>query len=184
MKEIILASQSPRRKELLGKIVTDFICEPADIDEGIDESFPIEEEIKRLATQKAETVLKKHPDSIVVGSDTVVVIDGKVLGKPVDQEDARRMLESLSGKTHEVITGICVMSNEKIEADTVTAQVHFASLSKEEINEYLSGDEWCDKAGAYAIQGKASVFIEGITGDYYCIMGLPVRRLYEMLKSF
>jgi septum formation protein len=183
MKKLILASQSPRRKELLEKCGIPFTCEPADIDETIDDSRDLSEEIKRLSLAKAAVILKKHPEAVVVGSDTIVAVDGRVLGKPKDRMEARKMLKMLSGHTHQVITGLSVLSSSRQFQDVSISHVTFASLSDEEIDAYVSSGECDDKAGAYAIQGGAGKFITNIDGDYYAIMGLPLNSVYEELKS-
>ena len=183
MKQIILASQSPRRKELLEKCGYAFLTEPADIDETINEDQNLCEEIQRLSRRKAEHVLEKHPDSVVIGSDTIVVVDNRVLGKPKDQEDAKSMLKQLSGRAHQVITGICIMSNERGYTDAESSDVHFSGLSDQEILDYIATGECDDKAGAYAIQGYGAKFITRIEGDYYSIMGFPLHLVYEELKN-
>ena len=183
MKKLILASQSPRRRELLEKCGIPFTCEPADIDESLNEENDLAEEVKGLSLRKAKAVLKKHPDAIVIGSDTIVTADGKVLGKPADREDACRMLAMLSGRSHEVITGLCIMSTKRIYQDVSVSHVTFAPLSEEEILNYVSSGECDDKAGAYAIQGGAGKFITRIDGDYYAIMGLPLNSVYKELKN-
>lgn len=183
MKKLILASQSPRRRELLEKCGIPFTCEPADIDETIDDSRDLSEEIKRLSLAKAAVILKKHPDAVVVGSDTIVAVDGKVLGKPKDRMEARKMLKMLSGHTHQVITGLSVLSSSRQFQDVSISHVTFAPLSDDEIGAYVSSGECDDKAGAYAIQGGAGKFITNIDGDYYAIMGLPLNSVYEELKN-
>lgn len=183
MKKLILASQSPRRRELLEKCGIPFTCEPADIDETIDDSRDLSEEIRRLSLVKAAVILKKHPDAVVVGSDTIVAVDGKVLGKPKDRDEARKMLKMLSGHTHQVITGLSVLSSRRQFQDVSISHVTFAPLSDDEIGAYVSSGECDDKAGAYAIQGGAGKFITNIDGDYYAIMGLPLNSVYEELKN-
>ena len=183
LKPLILASSSPRRQELLEKTGIPFTIDPADIDETIDLSHPIEEEIQRLAFRKAEAVFARHPEAIILGSDTVVYCQGKVLGKPKDAEDARRMLGMLSGHRHEVITGLCLLSDRRRYNTVSTAYVTFDVMSEEEIENYIASGEPFGKAGSYAIQGKASCFITGIEGDYYSIVGLPVHLVYEELKN-
>lgn len=182
-KQLILASQSARRKELLAKIGIPFSVDAADIDETIDFSKPIREEIQHLAYRKAKTVFTRHPDGVVIGSDTVVVLDQEVLGKPENNRDAEQMLRRLSGRVHQVITGVCILSSLRCHQEVSVAEVTFASLSEEEIHAYVSGGEPMDKAGAYAIQGKGACFITGIQGDFYTIVGLPVQRVYMELKS-
>jgi septum formation protein len=183
MKKLILASQSPRRRELLEKCGIPFICEPADIDETITEGNDLSDEIRRLSRRKAEAVLALHPDAVVIGSDTIVAIDGKVLGKPQDRSEAKQMLQMLSGNTHQVITGLCVISSSRCFQDVSVSHVTFAPLSSDEIDAYVSSGECDDKAGAYAIQGGAGRFITNIDGDYYAIMGLPLNSVYEELKN-
>lgn len=183
MKKLILASQSPRRRELLEKCGIPFTCEPADIDETIDDNRDLSEEIRRLSLVKAAVILKKHPDAVVVGSDTIVAVDGKVLGKPKDRDEARKMLKMLSGHTHQVITGLSVLSSRRQFQDVSISHVTFAPLSDDEIGAYVSSGECDDKAGAYAIQGGAGKFITNIDGDYYAIMGLPLNSVYEELKN-
>lgn len=183
MKKLILASQSPRRRELLEKCGIPFICEPADIDETITEGNDLSDEIHRLSRRKAEAVLALHPDAVIIGSDTIVAVDGKVLGKPKDRNEAREMLQMLSGNTHQVITGLCVISSRRCFQDVSVSHVTFAPLSSEEIDAYVSSGECDDKAGAYAIQGGAGRFITNIDGDYYAIMGLPLNSVYEELKN-
>lgn len=183
MKKLILASQSPRRRELLEKCGIPFVCEPADIDESIDDRNDLSDEIRRLSRRKAEAILRLHPESVVIGSDTIVAVNGKVLGKPADREDAAKMLKMLSGNTHQVITGLCIISSERVYQDVSVSHVTFAPLSKKEIEAYVSSGECDDKAGAYAIQGGAGKFITNIDGDYYAIMGLPLNLVYEELKN-
>ena len=183
MKKIILASQSPRRKELLEKCGYPFEIDVADIDESISNTKDLNEEIRQLSIRKAKAVLERHEDCIVIGSDTIVVIDHEVLGKPHTKEEAKEMLEKLSGKTHQVITGIAIISNQRTYSNTSTSYVTFEVLSKEEIDKYVATNEPMDKAGAYAIQGIASRYIKNINGDYYSIMGFPVSMVYEELKN-
>ena len=182
-KPLILASSSPRRQELLQKTGISFTIDPADIDETIDLSLQVEEEIQRLAFRKADAVLRRHPDAMILGSDTVVYCQGEVLGKPKDAHDARRMLGMLSDHRHEVITGLCLLSNRRRYSTVSTAYVTFGPMSEEEIDAYVSCGEPFGKAGSYAIQGKASCYITGIEGDYYSIVGLPVHLVYEELKN-
>ncbi len=184
MKQLILASQSPRRRELLEKCEIPFICIPADIDETMDLMNDPAEEVKILSHRKAEHILKLHPDAVVIGSDTIVAIDGKVLGKPQSHEEAAEMLRALSGHTHQVITGLSVLSNEKEYLDVSVSDVTFAEMSEEEVQAYIATGECDDKAGAYGIQGFGGRYITGIHGDYYAIMGLPLQMVYAALKQF
>jgi septum formation protein len=181
--KIILASQSPRRKELLEKCNVSFICDPADIDETMDTGNDLNIEIQNLAYRKADAALQRHPDDLVIGSDTIVVLNGEVLGKPKDEADAFRMVKELQGKTHEVITGLCFLSRKRKYTDVSISKVTFAPMSDEEIKEYVSTGECMDKAGAYGIQGYGGKYITKIEGDYYTIMGLPLNLVYEELKN-
>lgn len=182
--ELILASQSPRRKELLELLVQDFTVCPANVDETLEPGLPMTEQVARLAARKAEAVRAGHPSAAVIGSDTVVVCEGVVLGKPLDEDDARRMLNLLSGRTHEVITGVALaLPDGRTMQDAVVTRVHFAEMVRPEVSAYIRSEESMDKAGAYGIQGRGARFITGIEGDYYSVMGLPVRRLYEMLRE-
>lgn len=181
MKKIILASASPRRQELLSNITTDFTVCPADADETLPEGLSIEKQIETLAKRKAEAVLEQNPDKIVIGSDTMVVVDNKPLGKPKDKEDAIRMLKMLSGRKHKVITGVAVLCKEKKLINHRTTKVKFRVLTEHEIESYVATGEPMDKAGAYGIQGLGSVLVEGIEGDYFSVVGLPVSLVYTML---
>lgn len=183
MKNVILASASPRRQELLKLCGIPFSCIPADIDETIDPSGDLKEEIMRLSFRKAESILRENPDAVVIGSDTIVVIDGEILGKPVSEQDAERMLEKLSGRTNHVITGLCILSGKRKYLDCTVSDVMFAKLSEEEIRAYVQTGECMDKAGAYAVQGLSARFITGICGDYYSVMGFPLHLAYEELKN-
>lgn len=184
MKPILLASQSPRRKELLSILQLPFETAAADIDEKIDVTLPIHEEIMRLAYAKASHFQTQYPDHIIIGSDTLVLMNQIVLGKPKDEEEAKAMLRSLSGNTHQVITGVCLLSKEKTECFYQLSHVTFFPLSEEEIQKYVATKEPMDKAGAYGIQGYAMKFIKEIQGDYYAIMGLPIAQLYQHLKDY
>lgn len=179
--ELVLASQSPRRKELLTLLGQPFRVQVASVDETM-EDLPIEQAIARLSYRKAAAI-GADADQIVIGADTVVVLDGKVLGKPADAEDAVRMLQSLSGKTHQVMTGVCVLKGERALTHTEVTEVTFRPLTDREIRDYVATKEPMDKAGAYGIQGGAARFVEGIRGDYYTVMGLPVCRLGLMLEK-
>ncbi len=181
---MILASGSPRRKELLSILNYPFEVIPSDYEETINENNKLEEEIKKLSFGKAKTVFDLHPNDLVIGADTIVTINNKVLGKPKTPEKAFEMLKELSGKKHTVITGVTIINKEKHDTFAVLSDVYFNKLSDDEINEYIKTNEPLDKAGGYAIQGEASKFIKKIDGDYYAIMGLPVSELYIRLKQF
>lgn len=181
--QVILASASPRRQELLKYIFKKFEIKPADVDETLDKNIKAENVAEYLARKKAGFIAEKYPEALVIGSDTTVVIDNNILGKPNDKEDARRMLNTLSGKIHKVITGVSVFYKGKELSFSEVTEVVFFNLLKDEIEEYLKTDEWKDKAGAYGIQGKAGMFVEKINGDYNNVVGLPVARLNRYLKN-
>lgn len=184
MKEIILASQSPRRKELLEEVGLRFRVEPAQIEEHLDESLPITQAIEQLAKEKAMPIALRHPQCIVIGADTLVAVDGLVLGKPADEADAARMLRMLSGRRHQVIGGVALLcGNEEVLFHCVS-EVRFFPLREEEITAYIRSGEPMDKAGAYGIQGLGRLFVESICGDYFNIVGLPVSRLMRALDQF
>ena len=182
--KIILASASPRRKELLAQIGLDFEIMVSDKETDIDSDDP-KEACKKQAIQKAEDIVKKaesiYKNYIIISADTIVALDGEILGKPKDRSDAKRMLEAISGRTHRVYTAVCVYNSikGKYESFVEDTLVEVAKLSKEEIEDYLSKKEPYDKAGAYGIQGYFSRYIVGIEGDYYNVMGLPIGRLYR-----
>lgn len=184
--KIILASQSPRRKELLERMgIKDFETISPNVDESAFHGLPPEELVRRLSAEKAAAVAGKvGEDAIVIAADTVVALEGAVLGKPADELDAFKMLSALSGVRHQVYTGVTVCrGGEKQTAHEVT-DVTFRELSEREIEDYISTGEPMDKAGAYGIQGYGALLIQGISGDYYNVMGLPVCRLSGMLARF
>lgn len=183
MKKIVLASKSPRRRELLEKCEIPFVCDPADIDETLDTSLCFEEAIKELSFQKAKEVLKRNEDSVVIGSDTIVTIDGLVLGKPKNRIQAKETLRLLQGRTHKVITGVCILSENRCFKDVSVSEVTFARMDDTEIDMYVNTGECDDKAGSYGIQGFGGRYITQIKGDYYAIMGLPLNIVYEELKN-
>lgn len=180
---LILASKSPRRKELLSLITSDFEVIPATGEERADRSLTPSEYVTELAKHKAEEVAAKHREDVVIGADTVVAVDGEILGKPKDADDARRMLTLLSGREHYVYTGVCISTGSRNASFCEGTRVSFFSLSDHDIDGYIRTGEPFDKAGAYGIQGIGALLVSGITGDYYNVMGLPVGRLYrELLK--
>lgn len=185
-KPIILASASPRRKELLTNIGLKFQVIPSSIEENPGEAFSYEK-IEQVAREKAMDVVGKvdYP-VIIIGSDTVVTIDNKILGKPEDENDAFNMLRLLSGRTHKVVSAIAVHDSEtgKTKTASVTSEVEFRELTDREIRAYINTGEPFDKAGAYAIQGKAGTFVRAIKGCYSNIVGISVFKLAEMLKEF
>ena len=181
---IVLASKSPRRKELLSLLDLDFTIITADIDETMNPTLPVADEVARLSYEKAAAIKPQvSPDAIIISADTVVELGGTVMGKPSDTNEAFNMLKSLSGNTHNVLSGVTVMQNEKIITKTVITQVNFRELTDNEINEYIKTGDPMDKAGAYGIQGRASKFVSGIVGDYFNVVGLPVCTLSLMLKE-
>lgn len=179
---IILASQSPRRKELLGLFHIPFTVRVADIDETMDLTKPVADEVARVSCAKAEAVTRE-PDDVVIAADTIVVCDGQVLGKPADPEDACRMLRLLSGRDHQVMTGMTVLRGDKKLVCTEITDIHFRTLSEAEIRNYVATGEPMDKAGGYGIQGGAALFAQRMNGDYYNVMGLPVCRLAMLLQQ-
>lgn len=180
----ILASASPRRRELIKLINPQTICEAADIDETLPNNIPAEEAPEFLACQKAIFISKDHSDSLVIGCDTVVIINDTILGKPKDEKEAFYMLTLLSGRTHKVITGCCLAMGKKTLSFSVESEVKFYNLSEQDINNYIATGECSDKAGAYGIQGKGSLLVEKINGDYFNIVGLPVAELNRKIKEF
>lgn len=180
--QLILASQSPRRKELLGLFRIPFTVRVADIDEAMDLGKSPFEEVARVSRLKAEAVAREQ-DDVVVAADTIVVCQGEILGKPVDEADAFRMLRLLSGKDHQVMTGMSVLRGETAVTCTEVTDIHFRALSDREILAYIRTGEPMDKAGSYGIQGGAALFAEKMVGDYYNVMGLPVCRLWQILKT-
>ncbi|MGN1329661.1 MAG: Maf family protein [Eubacterium sp.] len=178
---IILASKSPRRKELLSIITEDFVIKTANVDETLPESISPDKAVEYLSKIKAEPF--KNKKDTVIGADTVVAIDGKILGKPKDKADAFSMLRILSGKEHSVFTGVTVIKNNKSKTFSVETRVKFFELTDEEINTYISTGEPFDKAGAYGIQGKGSLLVEKIDGDYFNVVGLPVSKLAKALNN-
>ena len=179
---LILASQSPRRRELLGLTGLDFIVRVADIDETMDPAKAPCDEVARVSRMKALAV-SREPDDVVIAADTIVVCEGKVLGKPKDEEDAFRILRLLSGRYHEVMTGMTVLRGDEIITHTEVTRIHFRDLLPEEIRAYIASGEPMDKAGAYGIQGGAALFADEMVGDYYNVMGLPVCKLSMILRS-
>lgn len=180
--QLILASQSPRRQELLKLFRLPFTVKIADIDENMDAAKSPYEEVARVSAMKARAVAHES-DDVVIAADTIVVCDDVVLGKPQDEQDACRMLRLLSGKDHQVMTGLTVLKGDRVMTCTEVADIHFRPLSDNEILSYVRTGEPMDKAGAYGIQGGAALFTERINGDYYNVMGLPVCRLRQLLAT-
>ena len=178
---LILASASPRRRELLCLFGVPFVIRAADIDETMDPEKGAFEEVARVSREKA-LAAPHGEDDIVVAADTIVVCAGKVLGKPHSEEEAKRMLRLLSGRDHQVMTGCTVLAGDRCETFTEVTDLHFRELSEREIARYVASGEPMDKAGAYGIQGGAALFCTHIVGDYYNVMGLPVCRLGQTLR--
>lgn len=183
--KLILASKSPRRRELMEKLQAPFLCEPSGVEEIIPEEIGVEKTAEYLSMIKAEDIYRKHAGQgkTVIGSDTVVVLDGVIYGKPKDRTDAFRMLKELSGKTHRVLTGVSIRSDEGRENFTTQTGVEFYDLTDEEISRYLDTGEPFDKAGAYGIQGYGALLVKKIDGDYYTVMGFPIAEIYQRLKK-
>ena len=180
---LVLASNSPRRRQILSDAGISYILRPSDVAEELHSDESPSDYVRRLAEEKAFAV-PIGQDEIVLAADTVVVVEGRVLEKPRDHADAFRMLSLLSGRGHEVLTGICLRSESQKIVDTATTRVHFARLTVDEIEEYVRSGEPTDKAGAYAIQGLASKFIDRIEGCYFNVVGLPMALVYQHLKKF
>lgn len=181
--KLILASASPRRAELLRNARIGFTVSEAEVPEVRRPQEWSEDFVRRIAGEKARAVFLKHPDKFVLGADTVVVVDGQVLGKPTDAQDATRMLRLLSGGTHLVTTGVCLLGRDTEDTRAETTAVSFSPLSDTEIAEYVVTGEPMDKAGAYAIQGIASRWVSHLDGCYFNVMGLPVPLVYRMLRE-
>lgn len=178
---LILASQSPRRIELMERLKLPFKVVISHVDEMIDRPTDIKEIPSVLATRKATAIFNQHPQDIVIGADTIVVIDNQVLEKASTPLEAREMLIKLSGKTHTVYTGVCILSPMGKTIFTSQTDVSFYDLDENEINRYLSTQEWQDKAGAYAIQGFGSLMIEKIRGDFFTVVGFPIAQIHRAL---
>lgn len=179
--QLILASQSPRRRQLMGLFRVPFTVRVADIDEKMDPAKAPFDEVARVSRLKAQAVPREDDDT-VIAADTIVVCQGKVLGKPKDEAQAVAMLSLLSGRDHQVMTGLTVLRGSRCETCTEVTDIHFRPLSHKEIRAYVATGEPMDKAGAYGIQGGAALFAEKMVGDYYNVMGLPVCRLGQILR--
>ena len=178
---LILASKSPRRRELMEYMEEEFEIASAEVDESYDESLSPAKVVEYLSCIKAMPF--KNEKAIVIGADTVVAIDGKILGKPKDEEDAFLMLKTLSGKEHKVYTGVTLIKGEEVKTFSVETKVYFYPLTDNEIKEYIKTGEPMDKAGSYGIQGKGCLLIEKIDGDYFNVVGLPVSRVKKELDT-
>ena len=178
--KLILASQSPRRKELLGLLGIPFTIQVSQADETMDPGADPAMQVGQVSRRKALAV---DGGDVVIAADTIVVCDGQILGKPKDPADACRMLRMLSGRTHQVMTGVTVRRGDRLETCTEVTDVTFRAMSEKEIARYVASGEPMDKAGAYGIQGGAAIFAEKLCGDYYNVMGLPVCRLGKVLRA-
>ena len=185
MTRLILASSSPRRKEILNNAGIPYKAISPDADEAFIGGYSPEDFVQELARKKALSVIQSATeDDIIIGVDTIVLIEGNMLGKPCKKEDAKKMMHLLSGKTHYVISGVCILKTSGFEKVFYNkTKVEFLDLTDEEIEEYIQTDEPYDKAGGYAIQGLASKFIKGINGCYYNVMGLPLSAVYSVIKE-
>ena len=180
---LILASQSPRRRELLSMVGLEFEIITADIDETMDTSLSVEEAVARVCEKKAAAVGVSHPDDLIIAADTIVVVDGVVLGKPHSEEEARAMLRRLSGRSHTVMTAYCLWQNGQWDTHVEQTHLRFRTLSDAEIDAYVATGSPMDKAGAYGIQDQAGIFVESLDGDYYNVMGLPLCALVQGLRK-
>ena len=180
--EVILASQSPRRKELMGLFHIPFTIRVSDADETMPPELSPAEAVALVSLRKAEAV-PRQGDDLVIAADTIVVLGKEILGKPKDPDDARRMLRLLSGRDHQVMTGMTLLRGETAIVCTEITDIHFRPLSDQEIDTYIRTGEPMDKAGSYGIQGGAALFAERLVGDYYNVMGLPVCRLGQLLRE-
>ena len=186
MKTIILASASPRRKALLKQIGLKFKVEASNYEEKISSDSEPHELAKSLSLEKAKLVAKNHQNALVIAADTFIVFEGKILGKPTTETEAKRMLETISGRHHSVITGFTIIDteNNKALSKSIETKVYIRKLTSNEIDAYVKSKEPLDKAGAYAIQGLGSVIVEKIEGDYFNVVGLPLSALAEGLREF
>lgn len=184
--KLILASQSPRRKEILNSVGLKFDVMPVDADESLPEGIEAADAVTLLARRKAKALLEAHPElseSVILAADTLVECFGEILGKPEDKEDARRMLTMLCGCGSAVHTGVCIAYKGRFATALETAYVTFDEMSAEEIEDYISTDEPYDKAGGYAVQGRAALYIAGVTGDWYSVVGLPIHAVKNLLDE-
>jgi len=185
MRKIILASSSSRRKQILEQVGLNFIVEVSDYEEKSIPGVSPSEFVETLSLEKANVVAKNHNDAIIIGADTIVVLDNQILGKPKTKQDAREMLKKLSGNTHSVFTGFTIIDtvNKRTITNHVETKIRFKNLSEEEILAYIETGEPMDKAGAYGVQDRGALFVEHIEGDYSSVMGLPIVKIFEILKE-
>lgn len=183
-KRIILASKSPRRKELMGLLFPQFEVQASDVDETLPEGVSLGRAVELLALRKGQAVAGAEPDALVIAADTLVTLGSVILGKPTGREDAARMLRLLSGRVHQVYTGVALLEGDRTNRFHCVTDVEFSPLTEEEIRWYLSTGEPFDKAGAYGIQGYGARFIRGVREDFFNVMGLPVNELYRQIMQF
>ncbi|MFZ5817182.1 MAG: Maf family protein [Bacillota bacterium] len=182
--QIILASASPRRQELLRQVGVSFTVEPSHVDEQVSEPMGPGQLVQHLALIKARAIAARNPDALVIGADTIVVVDEEILGKPADRSEAIAMLERLAGREHQVMTGVALIRGRREQVAHEETTVRFGPLTREQIERYVDSGEPMDKAGAYGIQGRAAALIQSITGDYFNVVGLPIYRTVQMLSEF
>lgn len=180
---LLLASSSPRRSELLTLAGYEFSVAPSNVSENFLHGTPPMQIVEQLSTRKAQAVAKLHPEAVVLAADTVVVLKGRILGKPKDAEMAKAMLKLLSGNVHQVYTGYTVISGKKLICGHECTSVEFYTLTQKEIDAYVESGEPLDKAGAYGIQGRGALFVKRINGDFYNIMGLPIAKIHRILTG-
>ena len=188
MRPFVLASASPRRREICSKLGLPFSVEPAEAETPLDQALPLPEAVLRVARSKAESVFARHPQEAVLGADTVVAVEAdgqtQVLGKPADPADAARMLRLLAGRTHRVLTAVWLCTPERCDGFTSESRVTFAPMSDADIAEYVASGEPLDKAGSYGVQGLGARYVRHIEGDFFAVMGLPAADLWAFLRTF
>lgn len=180
---LILASGSPRRSEILNSVGWEFTKDVPDVDESVIEGESPDAYVQRLALEKARAVAARHSGSMILAADTTVVLGGEIIGKPVDLDDARSMISALSGNSHDVLTGVAVVSGSTEKVGMQRTRVNFSKMHADEIEMLVQKGEPLDKAGAYAVQAQAALFIEGIEGDYWNVVGLPISLVYRLVSE-
>ena len=185
MKKIILASSSPRRKQLLKQIGLEFVVDSSDIDEILNPRYKPRKQVEELSRQKAEAIAVKYDDAIIIAADTMIALGDEVLGKPTDEKSARKMLQKLSGKSHSIITGMTIIDTKSKRSTTLSVEtiIYFQKLTPKEITNYIRLAKPFDKAGSYAIQDRGAIFIKRLEGDYFSSVGLPLFHLAKELKK-
>lgn len=182
--DLILASSSPRRRDYLNKMGVSFVVMKPDADETILVGEEPRDYVERMAYEKAQIIAEMHPNDVVLAADTIVVCHGIIIGKPASREDAKRILRMLSGRTHEVMSAVCIIKGKEERTFTVTTEVTFAPLTEELIDTYVASGECDDKSGAYAVQGIASMFVAKVSGSVSAVVGLPICQVREALAEF